>query len=81
MSKAWRIARAEWALLARSRVALIGMIALVLLSVIAAVTSAAQAQAELTQRQTLQIETDALFEAQPARHPHRMVHYGIRSWL
>lgn len=27
-------------------------------------------------RAAQQIETDELFEAQPARHPHRMVHYG-----
>jgi ABC-2 type transport system permease protein len=80
MRKAWRIAGTELTLLARSRVAIIGVIALVLLSAVAALTSAAQMQQERGLRQSLQIETDALFEAQPARHPHRMVHYGTYAY-
>jgi ABC-2 type transport system permease protein len=80
MSKAWRIAGAELALLSRSRAAIIGVVALLLLSAIAAVTSAAQMQTELAQREALQQKTDALFEAQPARHPHRMVHYGTYAY-
>lgn len=71
-----RIAAGELLLLARSRVALIGVLALLLLSAIAAFTSGAQMQAERDYRASLQVETDALFDAQPARHPHRMVHYG-----
>jgi ABC-2 type transport system permease protein len=80
MTTAWRIARAELTLLARSRLALIGIVALLLLSIVAAVTSAAQMQTERLQRETLQGQTDALFEAQPDRHPHRMVHYGTYAY-
>lgn len=80
MSNALRIAAAELTLLLRARVALIGVVALLLLSAIAAVTSATQMQSERANRETLQVETDALFEAQPARHPHRMVHYGTYAY-
>eukprot|EP01038_Epipyxis_sp_PR26KG_P012681 gene12681-17003_t len=56
----------------RSRVALIGVIALLLLSTIAAATSYAHMAQERLGRIANQTETDALFEAQPARHPHRI---------
>lgn len=76
MRRANLIAGAELALMVRSRVALIGVIALLLLSTIAAATSHAHMAQELASRLANQTQTDALFEAQPARHPHRMVHYG-----
>ena len=76
MSRARLIAWAELALMVRSRVALIGVIALLLLSTIAAATSYTHMAQERLGRVANQTETDALFEAQPARHPHRMVHYG-----
>ena len=76
MRRACLIAWAELALMVRSRVALIGVIALLLLSTIAAATSYAHMAQERLGRIANQTETDALFEAQPARHPHRMVHYG-----
>lgn len=76
MRRANLIAGAELALMVRSRVALIGVIALLLLSTIAAATSHAHMAQERASRLANQTQTDALFEAQPARHPHRMVHYG-----
>jgi ABC-2 type transport system permease protein len=76
MKRARLIAQAEIALMVRSRVALIGLLALLLLSSIAAATSDRHMAQERLGRIANQIETDALFEAQPARHPHRMVHYG-----
>lgn len=76
MMRGLLIAQAELLLLLRSRLALIGLISLLLLSVIAAVSSVSHVHAERAVRASQQIETDALFEAQPARHPHRMVHYG-----
>jgi ABC-2 type transport system permease protein len=76
MKRAGLIAGAELALMLRSRVALIGMLALLLLSAIAATTSNVHMAAERLGRVANQTQTDALFEAQPARHPHRMVHYG-----
>lgn len=76
MKCALLIAQGEIALMVRSRVALVGMIALLLLSAIAAATSNAHMATERLSRVAHQTETDALFEAQPARHPHRMVHYG-----
>jgi len=76
MRRALLIAGAELRLLLRSRLAAIGLISLLLLSAIAAVSSASHMSAERAARMAHQVETDALFEAQPARHPHRMVHYG-----
>lgn len=76
MKRARLIAWAELVLMVRSSVALIGVIALLLLSTIAAATSYTHMAQERLGRVANQTETDALFEAQPARHPHRMVHYG-----
>lgn len=76
MTHVWMIAGAELQHLARSRLAVIGLVSLILLSAIAAVTSADYMSAERAMRAAQQVETDELFEDQPARHPHRMVHYG-----
>jgi ABC-2 type transport system permease protein len=76
MTRALLIAGAELRLLMRSRLAVIGLISLLLLSATAAVSSAGHMGGERATRAAHQIETDALFEAQPDRHPHRMVHYG-----
>lgn len=70
------IAGAELRLMLRSRLALIGVATLLLLSGIAAVTSAAQMSAAARMRAEAQVATDEQFKAQPGRHPHRMVHYG-----
>jgi ABC-2 type transport system permease protein len=76
MRQALAIAGAEWRLMLRSRLALVGVATLLLLSGIAAVTSASQMAAAASARAQAQIATDEQFKAQPDRHPHRMVHYG-----
>ena len=76
MNQALTIAGAELRLMLRSRLALVGIATLLLLSAIAAVTSATQMAAAAKMRAEAQAATDAQFKAQPDRHPHRMVHYG-----
>lgn len=74
--RAWVIARGEFVLLARSRVAWLGVATLLALSATATLTSWAHVAAERAERAGHQHATDELFAAQPDRHPHRMVHYG-----
>jgi ABC-2 type transport system permease protein len=76
VSAAWRIAREEWRYWARSRLALAatGLLALVLLSTLA--LTALEVRADAARRAALQDEARETFLSQPARHPHRMVHYG-----
>lgn len=76
MSAARLIAKDEWRLLRRNRVAMLGLIMLLALSVIAALTSIAQRDASDAIRARFQQQADAAFDGAPARHPHRMVHYG-----
>lgn len=76
MTTALRIAREEWRYWARSHLALAaaGLLALVLLSTL--VLTTLQVRADDTRRTGLQREAREAFLSQPARHPHRMVHYG-----
>jgi len=60
----------------RSRLALIGLVTLVLLSAVAAATSWQQMERARIAREANQHAAHEAFEAQPDRHPHRMVHYG-----
>jgi ABC-2 type transport system permease protein len=76
MSAAFRIAREEWRLWARSRIVLLaGLIVAVLLAVTSALVAASVAD-EAERRAARQASAEATFFAQPDRHPHRMVHYG-----
>jgi len=70
------IARDELRLMARNRVAMIALVLLVLLTLVAVASSWAHQRsiAELRDRHAHAAET--AFDAQPDRHPHRMVHYG-----
>lgn len=70
------IAGAELRLMLRSRLAIVGVVTLLLLSAIAAMTSATQMAAAAKMRAEAQMATDEQFKTQPDRHPHRMVHYG-----
>lgn len=76
MSNALRIAREEWRLMLRDRVALMGFFLLTLLAVTAALTSWEASRMADVERTRRQVQADAEFDAQPDRHPHRMVHYG-----
>lgn len=70
------IARDELRLMARNRVAVIAVVLLILLTLVAVVSSWAHQRgiAELRARHAHAAE--AAFKAQPDRHPHRVVHYG-----
>lgn len=76
MSDIRLIASDEWRLLRRNRVAMLGLVMLMALSVIAALTSMAQRDNSDAIRARFQQQADAAFDGAPARHPHRMVHYG-----
>lgn len=76
MSVVRRIAVEEWRLMRRDRVAMLGLALLLLLSAIAAFTAWDQRRGAAEQRERHQAQVDHEFDAQPDRHPHRMVHYG-----
>jgi ABC-2 type transport system permease protein len=60
----------------RNRVAMIAFALLVLLTLVAAITSWTNQQAIAAQRAQFQKTAEQAFDAQPDRHPHRVVHYG-----
>jgi len=76
MSRAFLIARGELLLLLRSRSAWAGLLALLLLSAVAAATSWTHAERERSARTAHQTAADQAFAGQPDRHPHRVIHYG-----
>lgn len=76
MSAATLIARDELRLLRRNRVAVIATTLLVLLTLVAVATSWAHQRGIADLRMRYQQGADRAFEAQPDRHPHRVVHYG-----
>jgi len=76
MSTVFRIAQEEWRLLRRRRVAMLGLLLLTVLSLSAALTAWQQRQAVAADRARYQAQVNQEFDAQPDRHPHRMVHYG-----
>ncbi|MEP6785152.1 MAG: DUF3526 domain-containing protein [Sphingomonadales bacterium] len=71
-----RIARDEVRFLWRSRVAVLGIVLLVLLTLVAALTAYQRQHMIGIERAGYQAQANAAFDAQPNRHPHRMVHYG-----
>lgn len=71
-----RVAREEWRALARNRVAVVAGVILAALLVSAAVLGVEQRSAIEATRARHQASSDQQFDAQPDRHPHRMVHYG-----
>lgn len=76
MNATLRIARGEWQHLLRTRLAVTIIIMLLALIVVAAASSAQQLLSEAQTREAYQREAEETFRSQPARHPHRMVHYG-----
>ena len=70
------IARDAWRHMLRDRVAVVGALLLLVLTVIAAATSHERQRDAMAQRERYQADVDQQFDAQPDRHPHRMVHYG-----
>ncbi|WP_374488643.1 ABC transporter permease [Zoogloea sp.] len=76
MNATFRIAREEWRLLWRDQVAVTGLVLLLLLTVMSALTAWEQRQVADAERARYQTQVNHEFESQPDRHPHRMVHYG-----
>lgn len=76
MSAVSLIARDELRLMRRNRVAVIAFALLVLLTFSAALISWSHQRSIAETRARFQAQASEAFEAQPDRHPHRMVHYG-----
>jgi len=76
MSGAVRIAREEWRLWSRSRVALVAALIVAVLVVVTSILTAMNVTDDAERRAARQESAEATFLAQPDRHPHRMVHYG-----
>jgi ABC-2 type transport system permease protein len=60
----------------RSRLTMLGLAMLLTLSMIATLTSIVQRNENDALRARYQQQANAAFDGAPARHPHRMVHYG-----
>jgi ABC-2 type transport system permease protein len=71
-----RVAMQELRLLWRGRVSAIALGVVVVLSAASAVVAWERARLADETRTRLQARVDREFDAQPNRHPHRMVHYG-----
>ncbi len=75
-TRVFRVAAEEWRALARNRVAMIASVTLAALLVTSALLGVEQRDATRAARARYQATADEAFDAQPDRHPHRMVHYG-----
>jgi len=76
MSKLSLIARDELRLMARNRVAVIAFVLLLLLTLVAVASSWAHQRSVAELRERHAQAAESAFDAQPDRHPHRVVHYG-----
>lgn len=76
MNQARLVAAQEWRLMWRSHVARLALVMVIALSALAALTSIAHRDQSDALRARFQAQADREFDGQPARHPHRMVHYG-----
>jgi ABC-2 type transport system permease protein len=76
MTAAWHVARQEWRRLRRERAAWMALAVVLLLWAMSAFTAWDQRRDIDADRSRRQAQADHEFEAQPDRHPHRMVHYG-----
>ena len=76
MSVTRLIARDELRLMVRNRVAVIAFALLVLLTLVAVLSSWSHQRGNAELRARHQHEAEHAFDAQPDRHPHRVVHYG-----
>lgn len=76
MNAARLIARDELRLMLRNKVAVIAFALLVLLTLVAAISSWSHQQGIAELRARHQQAAEQAFDNQPDRHPHRVVHYG-----
>lgn len=71
-----RIARDEWRCLFRDRAAVSSLVLLVVLTLLAVLNAHEHQRSVAAERAHYQAEANHAFDAQPDRHPHRMVHFG-----
>lgn len=76
MNRVATVAAAEWRLWLRSKSALAALLVVVLIIAATSILTAVRMTEERHERAHQQEVTEETFLAQPARHPHRMVHYG-----
>jgi ABC-2 type transport system permease protein len=76
MTIASLIARDELRMMVRNRVAMIALVLLALLTIVAVASSWAHQSRTAELRDRHAHAAEHAFDAQPDRHPHRMVHYG-----
>ncbi len=70
------IAIQEWRYWSRTRLATVVALLAFILIVISVFVTFSQVVKERETRKSLQVKAEETFRDQPARHPHRMVHYG-----
>ncbi|MGP9802727.1 ABC transporter permease [Rheinheimera sp. NSM] len=75
-SKVLAIAKDEWRYWRRSRLAQTVLLIALVLAIASVWVTQAAITATAEKRQHMQAEAKQGFEAQPDRHPHRMIHYG-----
>ncbi|WP_305821543.1 DUF3526 domain-containing protein [Massilia brevitalea] len=71
-----RIAREEWRALLRDRAAVLGLVLLTVLTLLAALNAHEYRRNADAERARYQERANHEFQAQPDRHPHRVVHFG-----
>lgn len=76
MRLAITIAMQEWRYWLRTRLAATVALLALILVVISVFATFTQVSKEKLTRESLQVKAEETFRDQPARHPHRMVHYG-----
>ncbi|MEM9837871.1 MAG: DUF3526 domain-containing protein [Pseudomonadota bacterium] len=76
MNAAFLVAADEWRFWLRSKLGLAAIILALLVTVTSLVANASRISAAAESRAQLQAVAEETFKNQPARHPHRMVHYG-----
>ena len=76
MSAFVSVMRNELRAMLRNRTALAGIVLLAMLGLVATVVSLHHMQSAADHRARQQHAAQAAFDAQPDRHPHRVVHYG-----
>jgi len=76
MGTAITIAIEEWRYWSRTKLGAAAAALALVLVCISVVASLSQQAVEKNTRESLQIKAEDTFRSQPARHPHRMVHYG-----
>lgn len=70
------VCREEWRYWLRSRLAGSALLLMAIVLLVASVHAVVHSRSESERRERLQQQAETAFLSQPARHPHRMVHYG-----